>query len=319
MHRLLPTLALAGLIAAYGAWSQQRPVGHYLSDLRSQIVGEQPPPKGRGNLLAIEPTLTPHDYQDVARLRLKLAAHLQQARQAGLLTPRTLVVLPEHIGSGLLLTGEKREVYQARHLSQAMRWLAASNPLDFALALLQAEGSPRSLDALLRMKAARMAEDYQQLFAGLAREFGVTLVAGSILLPQPQIRDGRLQPGSGPLYNVCLVFAADGQLLGAPQYKQQAEAFELGLLDRAAPPQPQAIATPLGRLGVLLGADADNAQLLARLQAQQVELLALPRFRGERAERNAALEAHWRGRLWGFPAGSTRAEGPAQLRNRWLP
>ncbi|WP_254797657.1 hypothetical protein [Geopseudomonas aromaticivorans] len=216
MHRLLPTLALAGLIAAYGAWSQQRPVGHYLSDLRGQIISAQRPAATRGNLLAIEPALTPHDYQSIARLHLKLAAHLQQARQVGLLTAHTLAVFPEHIGSGLLLLGEKREVYQARSLPQAMHWLAASNPLDFALALLQAEGSPRAVDALLRMKAQGMADAYQQLFAGLAREFGIPLVAGSIILPQPQICAGRLLAGNGPLRNVSLVFAADGHLLGPP-------------------------------------------------------------------------------------------------------
>ncbi len=318
MHRLLPTLALAGLIAAYGAWSQQRPVGHYLSDLRSQIISEQRPAAARGNLLVIEPALNPHDYQSIARLHLKLAAHLQQARQAGLLTAQTLAVFPEHIGSGLLLLGEKRQVYQARSLPQAMRWLVASNPLDFALALLQAEGSPRAVDALLRMKAQDMADAYQQLFAGLAREFAIPLVAGSIILPQPQIRDGRLLAGSGPLSNVSLVFAADGQLLGAPQYKQQAEAFEAQLLNGSAPPPPQAVATPLGRLGVLLGADADNPQLLARLQAQQIALLALPRFRGETAGMGKVADANWRGQLWDFPPQGARTHSGAQLHNYWL-
>lgn len=314
MHRLLPALAVVALIAAYGAWSQQRPAGHYLSDLRGELAGEPGGAVAGIDLLAIEPVLNPHDYQHVDRLRLKLASHLQQARAAGLLGPRTLVVFPEHIGSGLLLLGEKRELYQARSRRQALRWLAASNPLDLALGLLRAKGRPRSLAALLQMKAQDMADAYQQLFAGLAREFGVTLVAGSIVLPQPELRDGRLRAGNGPLYNLSLVFGADGRPLGTPHYKQHAEAFEAGLLSDAPAPPPQVVVTPLGRLGVLLGADADDSRLRAALQAQQVELLAMPRFVAAGASRvEHGIAATWRGRLWDFPEDGERAHGPARL------
>lgn len=51
--------------------------------------------------------------------------------------------------------------------------------------MLTATGGDRRSDAHLRMKAEQMASDYQQLFGGLAKEFGVTLVAGSIVLPAP--------------------------------------------------------------------------------------------------------------------------------------
>jgi hypothetical protein len=72
-------------------------------------------------------------------------------------------------------------------------------------------------EALLRMKAEQMAADYQSLFGGLAREFGVTLQAGSILLPEPRIDDdGQLHSGSGPLWNLSLVFGPDGRITGEP-------------------------------------------------------------------------------------------------------
>lgn len=56
-----------------------------------------------------------------------------------------------------------------------------------------------------------MAEQYQTLFGGLAKEFGVTLVAGSIVLPEPAIDNGKLKLGSGPLYNSSVTFGSDGQ------------------------------------------------------------------------------------------------------------
>jgi hypothetical protein len=40
---------------------------------------------------------------------------------------KTIVVLPEHIGTWLMLAGEKNELYQALH-KDAMNWLAVSNP-----------------------------------------------------------------------------------------------------------------------------------------------------------------------------------------------
>lgn len=65
------------------------------------------------------------------------------------------------------------------------------------------------------MKADSMAADYQTLFGGLAKEFGVTVVAGSIALPAPRIEHGKLLPGSGPLYNSSIVFGSDGAPLAS--------------------------------------------------------------------------------------------------------
>lgn len=188
MRKLLYTFAcalLAGLLVAYSLWTDQRPVGHYLSDLRSEVAVNQGQPGERGNLLGIQPELFAADYQSVERLRLKLAAYLGKARDQGLLNARTIVVLPEHVGTWLVAAGEKPQVYEAHHLDEAMLWLAAANPLRLARALASGHGDDRFTDAVFRMKARRMADDYQALFGGLARDFGVTLVAGSILLPAP--------------------------------------------------------------------------------------------------------------------------------------
>ena len=95
------------------------------------------------------------------------------------------MVLPEHIGTWLWARGEKNELFQVTRNRDAEQWLELSNPLRYGLAMLSANGDDRRADAHLRMKARQMASDYQQLFGGLAKEFGVTLVAGSIVLPAP--------------------------------------------------------------------------------------------------------------------------------------
>lgn len=213
---LLVTLIVAGCLLAFLLWAERRPDAHYLSDLRSSISSEPAPAQARGNLLMIRPQLYPMDYQSPAHLRLKLAAALDNARDAGLLGPDTLVALPEHIGTWLLARGEKVEFYQARSRQEVRDWLLLGNPLLAIKALLLNLDAERLDEALLRMKAEQMADDYQQLFAGLAREYQVTLLAGSILLPEPRVEDGRLRSGEGPLRNLSLVFSPQGTIQGSP-------------------------------------------------------------------------------------------------------
>ena len=52
--RKLIFLILITLFAAYAGWAERRPVGHYLSDLRSQVSVVQGQPGERGNLLAVQ-------------------------------------------------------------------------------------------------------------------------------------------------------------------------------------------------------------------------------------------------------------------------
>jgi len=213
---LLALLLVGGCLTAFLIWAEHRPSAHYLSDLRSEIISEPAPAEILGNLLVVRPQLYPLDYQSPAHLRLKLAAALDHARNDGLLGPRTLVVLPDHIGTWLLAHEEKVEFYQARSRKEVRNWLLLGNPLLAVRALLQNLDADRLDQALLRMKAEQMAEDYQKLFAGLAHEYHITLLAGSILLPEPRVENGQLRSGTGPLRNLSLAFSPTGSILGEP-------------------------------------------------------------------------------------------------------
>ncbi|WP_335944843.1 carbon-nitrogen hydrolase family protein [Pseudomonas sp. G166] len=275
---LLFSLALIAALITYALWTMDRPAGHYLSDLRINLAVDQGTPADRGNLLGIQPELFPTDYQSPEHLRRKLAAYLQNARDLGFLNDKTIVVLPEHIGTWLMVSGEKDELYQAATLKDAMNWLAVSNPLAFTRALFSAQGDNRLDDAYLRMKADTMAHDYQALFGGLAKEFGVTLVAGSIVLPEPSVSEGELKIGRGALYNSSLVFGRDGRPIGQPQ-RQQHPVFEQRDVLGAAPPNAtRVIDTPAGRLGVLIGSDSWYPRHYRQLDDQGAQLIAVPAF-----------------------------------------
>ena len=272
------TMALVAALAAYLVWTQERPVAHYLSDLRITVAVNEGQPAERGNLLGIQPELFPADYQSLERLHLKLSAYLQKAREQGLINDKTVVVLPEHVGTWLMLTGEKNEVYQATHLKDAMNWLSISNPLQFMRAWISATGDNRMDDAYLRMKAPGMARDYQVLFGGLAKEFGVTLVAGSIALPNPTVSLGQLQVGHGALYNVSLVFAADGLPLGQPQRQLYPIYDERGFINPGDENIVSVVDTPAGRLGVLIGSDSWYPDNYRKLNEQGAQLIAVPAY-----------------------------------------
>ncbi|TVT80986.1 carbon-nitrogen hydrolase family protein [Pseudomonas sp. H3(2019)] len=273
---LTVTMAFVAVIAAYAMWTADRPVGHYLSDLRINLAVNQGVPADRGNLLGIQPELFPTDYQSPEHLHRKLAAYLQQAREQGLLNEKTVVVLPEHIGTWLMVSGEKDELYQASTLDEAMNWLAVSNPLSFLRALISAKGDSHLDDAHLRMKAKSMARQYQALFGGLANEFGITLVAGSIVLPDPSVSDGTLKIGRGALYNSSLVFGRDGLPIGQPQ-RQLSPAFDQRSYIQPSTDQViNVIDTPAGRLGVLIGNDSWYPDNYRKLNDQGAQLIAVP-------------------------------------------
>ena len=272
------SMALVAVLASYAMWAADRPAGHYLSDLRIKLAVDQGTPADRGNLLGIQPELYPTDYQSPERLHRKLAAYLQQAQDQGLLNDKTIVVLPEHVGTWLMISGEKDELYQAPTLTEAMNWLAASNPLLFARAWLTAKGSNRLNDAHLRMKSKSMAKDYQALFGGLAKEFHVTLVAGSIVLPEPSIRDGQLKPGSGALFNSSVVFGRDGVPLGQPQRQMHPIFDQRDVLAGEDQHAINVVDTPAGRLGILIGSDSWYPDNYRKLDAQGAQLVAVPAF-----------------------------------------
>jgi len=271
-------MALVAAVSAYLVWTQERPLGHYLSDLRINLAVDQGVPADRGNLLGIQPELFPADYQSLERLHLKLAAYLQNARDQGLINDKTIVVLPEHIGTWLMVSGEKNELYQATNLKEAMNWLSASNPLLFLRALISAKGDDRIDDAYLRMKAPAMARDYQVLFGGLAKEFGVTLVADSIALPNPSVSQGQLQIGHGALYNTSVVFDRDGLPLGQPQRQLYPIFDERGFIEPGDENSVSVVDTPAGRLGILIGSDSWYPDNYRKLNEQGAQLVAVPAF-----------------------------------------
>lgn len=286
---LLSALLLAG---AYALWQRSgRRLPPHAPDLRLEHLASFGADSGRGNLLGVQPHLTPLDYAAPQRFRAKLEGYLAAAQAQGWITPRTVVVFPEHLGTWLVALGERRGLYAAPTVAQALRALALSHPLGLAWHWPQAAAADRTAAALFAVKAQAMAETYHRTFSALARAYGCTVVAGSILLPDPTIEEGRLVVRRGPLQNVSAVYGPDGALHPALVRKVHLTPAEQPLARGAAPADLPCFDTPAGRLGVLICADSWYPEPYARLRHQGVELVAVPSY----LEVSGVWQRPWRG------------------------
>ena len=164
----------------------------------------------RGNLLGIEPYMVPKDYASADAFYNKLNNYMLAAQREKWLNKKTIVVFPEYIGTWLVLAGESENVFQATTLNSAEQKLVLHNLWKFITSLLISKEKGKTEAAFFRMKAEQMAEIYHTVFSRLAREYAVTIVAGSTVLPTPQVSDRGLRPTKGSLYNISIVYGPDG-------------------------------------------------------------------------------------------------------------
>ena len=231
---------------------------------------------GRGNLLGIEPYMISIDYASEETFRAKLDGYMQVAHQKGWLNERTIVVWPEYIGTWLVAAGEGDRVYRAQTLNAAMTPIVLRHLFQFVKTYFSAKEKDKVAATLFRIKADSMARIYQSVFSGLARQYKVTMVAGSTVLPSPQVKDGQVVAGSGPLYNVSAVFGPDGRAQMSLVLKAFLAPDESPFTTPAPVSDLPAFDTPAGKLGVLICADSWHPQAYAQLKVHGIEWLTAP-------------------------------------------
>lgn len=285
-------------------------------DLRVEEVACVGADRGRGNMLGVQPHMRLADYATERRFRAKIAGYLAAARERGWVGPRTVVVLPEYLGTWLVATGEPPGLFAERRLGRAMGRLALRHAGAFALAWLRSRGRERARAALFQVKGAAMAASYGRVFAGLAREFGATIVAGSIVLPAPAIAGGALAAGKGELRNVAAVFRPDGSLHERLARKRFLTEAEQPFVAPDLSGEPAVFDTPAGRLAVLVCADAFYPASYAALAGRGVELLAVPSY----LEKSGIWNRPWPGYNGAPPPADVDPHDPGAISERaaWL-
>jgi predicted amidohydrolase len=202
---------------------------------------------------------TVEDFRNDLRRFLR-AAEAKRAR---------LIVFPELAGAMLVPAllddtrtrmlrraeaGRQRDAGVWRRLTGAASgWLASVLKADLRTAM----------SGLLDVAPNSLRDAYVDVFGGLAREYGVTIVAPSAYLPDPS---------DGLIYNLAAVFGPTGDLLG-----QQSKV--MGYPDD----QPfarrgrtwEVIASEVGRIGLMLGSDVLYPEVGRLLAYQGAEVLVV--------------------------------------------
>ena len=255
---------------------------------------------GQGNLVAIQPWLETADYAHEYRFYAKMKDYFQTAYEQSWFNHKTIVVLPEYIGTWLVAGNEKASLYETNTLEAAMRLMILSNLFPFLGTLPLAQGKDKVIDALFRMKAKRMAAVYHKTFSHLARVYKITIVAGSIVLPTPYIRAGKLITGDGPLYNVSIIYGPDGRPKPDIVHKVHPITAELPFTAAAAPLHLPVFDTPAGRLAVLICADSWYPDVYDVLRHKGCDLIVVPN--------NLTPAAIWQQPWHGYDPGPTPAD-----------
>lgn len=166
------------------------------------------------NVLAIQPYMVSHDYLTEKGFYQKMKGYFDAAESAGYMNENTVVLLPEYLGTWLVIRGEKESVAKASTLESAMFIMIMSRPLKFFSHLFNSgnESDPFAA-AIFRMKAESMAQTYAQVFQKLAQEYRVHINAGSIILPAARVENNKILLSiEEPLYNSSFVFKPNGEI-----------------------------------------------------------------------------------------------------------
>ena len=246
--------------------------------LHIQEIVERGADAQRGNLLGVQPFMVPADYASAETFYAKMDGYLDAASRRGWLGERTIVVLPEYVGTWLVAAGERPRVYRAETIVAAVRALALSHLLRLVVTLPSARAEDAVRYSLFRMKAARMREIYHSVFSSLARKYVATIVAGSIVLPSPEVHNGLLTIGDGALCNVSIVYRPDGSAYDDIVRKAFPIQAERSFVAPGSAADLPVFDTPAGKLGVLICADSWYPAPYAALTADGAQIVAVPSY-----------------------------------------
>jgi predicted amidohydrolase len=252
------------------------------------------------NLIAVQAQIALNVYASPETFRRWVVDMTEEAVK-GLPVAPTLVAFPEMIGFPLLLTLGDKGTLQDKTLMQALQRYLKGHWLE----LLQHAIKHRhfSLSAAFFPAAVPAYLAYKNAFAEAAKTFGVTLVAGSSLLPHITEEVSRGTHITNPkVFNTSLIFAPTGQLLGRSQKLYLTPGMESRLgLARGRLMDLHVMQTPVGKIAVPICLDAFYTSVIDHLDGLGAEIVVMP----------SANPLPWHGR---WAADSSLSEGEAWMK-----
>lgn len=281
-------------LALYALWTRVgRRAPRVVVDTRPLLQQSFGLDRSRGNIVGVQPFMTHADYASAANYFAKLDSYFQSAAASGWLNAKSVIALPEYVGTWLLLAGEKNSIASMRSTTLGMLLLIVSNPIRFLYYLLRSNCDVTA--ALFRMNAESMASIYHNTFSRLALKYGVTIAAGSVLLPSPSVSaSGALLVTEvfAPLENVSVLYRPDGSADPRIVRKVHMTPDEAGFTRAGELPTSLPVYdTPIGRLGSLICADSWYPDVYSYLQQQRCDAIVV----GAWVYPYGVMEAPWGG------------------------
>lgn len=181
---------------------------------------------GRGNLLGMQVFMTGRDYSTEYTFYDQLESLLQQAKYNGFLNHQTTVLFPEHIGTFLVLVDENPKITNSKDFQEALSFIKSKQDYKFKFGFLDKGSIAKDIESVLKYKAEKMKNVYFKVFSKLATIYGIHIVAGTIVLPSPIVKNGKIFLREGKLQNVSFVFKPDGSVMESQFIKKTTSEIE---------------------------------------------------------------------------------------------
>ena len=273
---------------------------------------------GKGNVVGINAYMMPVDYASSDHFMAKLDGYLSTCNEKGWLNSKTTVIFPEYIGTWLVLEGEKNSSYSAETVDQSLRGFVLSNFFSYIQAWFMAPdvAKDKIKHSVFSMKGQRMANLYTRTFSKLARKYKVTIIAGSILLPNPEVRKNEIITHKGSIENITAVFNPDGSMQPKLTRKAFPIADELSFVRQCPVSEIPVYSLPLGKTAVMICADSWFPEPYQAINQDSLVFIAVPSF----TTIDNSMSAKWAGYSgFGAPADvDTMDIGKITLRQAWV-
>jgi predicted amidohydrolase len=283
MKKLLQNtfIFLVLIFGCYMIWTNLGKETNQTQSLKIDVVDSFGDSTQKANVLGVQAFMEPIDYASEDNFKRKIGFYLDEAKKNKFLIPsKTVVVFPEYIGTFLVAANEKKSLYETKILESGLQTMVLSNIGKFLKTYSSApdEVKDKVKYAAFAMKAPEMAKIYQNVFSELSAKFNITIVAGSILLQNPSVENGVLRVNDGLLYNTSMVFDNDGKLNPNLIKKAFPTADELSFVCPAKPEEIPVFETSIGKMGVLVCADAWFSESYKVLKQKGVEFIVTPSY-----------------------------------------
>jgi Carbon-nitrogen hydrolase len=312
------SIILAVVLAIYFTWAgagRKRPALDIRLEIDSSYVINQD--AGKGNVVGINPYMIPIDYASEQHFYAKLDGYLQAAKMEGWLSAKTVVVFPEYIGTWLVVEGEKNSIYKSETINKALTTLVSSNFFSYMRAWFTSpdEVKDKIKYSVFASKGETIARIYRKVFSDLAKKYQVTIIGGSVLLPNPYISDDRIRVKKGQLYNVTAIFNPDGRMQSQLVKKSFPIQDEQPFIAQSPVSDIPVYNLPLGKTAVLICADSWFPAAFKSLEGKEPLLIAVPSY----TQPDDAMNTLWKG-YSGFPMPAdvdSTDIGKITLRDAW--